>query len=226
VPALARYLAYVAAQVPPKKILVRIGGKTMLDSRNEADRARMVHRVRLNAADLPPFEALPVEAESEGGTLTLAVRATGIQRMETVAATGKEVRLIRSYESLDGKPITDKVRSGDVIAVRLRIQLESRQDYLLVEDRRPGGAEFAGETVDTKVKGVFSNSEFRDDRVCIFFRSLEAGTHDIVYYLRAETPGAYGVFPGCTYPMYAETLRGESAANHLEIVARSQPNVR
>src|SRR5262249_34558531 len=157
-------------------------------------------------------EALAVEADADGAPLTFTLRATGTQRMDAAGPTGTAVRLTRHYETLAGRPLAGRVRAGQVIAVRLRLELAEHQDYLLVEDRRPGGTEFAGEVVHPNVKGTVASSEFRDDRVCVYLRSLEAGTQEIVYYLRAETPGTFHVFPGCAYPMYAEQLRGETGA--------------
>ncbi len=61
--------------------------------------------------------------------------------------------------------------------------------------------------------------EFRDDRVCVFYGGLSAGRHEIVYYLRAETPGAGHMLPACAYPMYAESQRGETGSATVEVNA-------
>ena len=87
----------------------------------------------------------------------------------------------------------------------------------MLEDRRPAGWEFAADVLHGEAAGHAANTEFRDDRLCVFFDALEAGEHELVYYLRAETPGVSHVIPGCTYPMYAEKTRGETGADILEI---------
>lgn len=59
--------------------------------------------------------------------------------------------------------------------------------------------------------------EFRDERVAAFFTDLDAGVHELVYYLRAKMPGRSHVLPGKIYPMYDEKTRAETGAARLEI---------
>ncbi len=90
-------------------------------------------------------------------------------------------------------------------------------NYLIIEDRRPAGCEFAADRLDGSAAGGAAHVEFRDDRVCAFFTHLDAGRHELVYYLRAETPGVSHVLPGCAYPMYDEKTRGETGSAILTI---------
>ena len=62
-----------------------------------------------------------------------------------------------------------------------------------------------------------AHREFRDDRLAVFFTALPAGIHELVYFLRAETPGASHVLPGECYPMYREKTRGSTGASEIEI---------
>ena len=91
-------------------------------------------------------------------------------------------------------------------------------DRLIVEDRRPAGLEFADDRLDGAAASKSVNVEFRDDRVCAFFGYLDAGKHEVVYYLRAETAGTSQVLPGSAYPMYNDRLRGSTASAKLEVV--------
>ena len=104
-----------------------------------------------------------------------------------------------------------------MIAVHLRVDLEGPRQYMIVEDRRPAGCEFAGELLDGPLAPAAANVEFRDDRVAAFFTSMGAGRHELIYYLRAETPGTSHLLPGVAYPMYRETIRGETGALSLEV---------
>ena len=106
-----------------------------------------------------------------------------------------------------------------MIAVRLSVDLQENEQYLIVEDRRPAGCEFADERITGKDATSWL-TEFRDDRLCAFYTSLPAGHHEIVYYLRAETPGISSILPGCAYPMYAEKVRGETGSARVEIQAQ------
>lgn len=85
---------------------------------------------------------------------------------------------------------------------------------------------FAGPIAETSqaprtVAHIGANSavhqEFRDDRLALFFKALSPGTHEVIYYLRAETPGRCSVLPGCAYPMYAEKLRGDTGLGRVEV---------
>jgi uncharacterized protein YfaS (alpha-2-macroglobulin family) len=129
------------------------------------------------------------------------------------------VQLRRRLETVDGKAFAGPLKVGQVIAVRLTLDLQAAEDYLLIEDYRPAGCEFAGDDLEepTARRPRAANVEFRDDRVCAFFGHLSAGHHELVYYLRAETPGHSRVLPGCAYPMYAPHVRGETGADRLEI---------
>src|SRR5262249_53023369 len=126
----------------------------------------------------------------------------------------------RFVETPDGKPLTGPVRVGQTVRVRLRLELTQREEYLIVEDRRPAGFEFADERVEGQAARSAAHIEFRDDRVCLFHTALAAGRHELVYYLRAETPGISHVLPGCAYPMYNDTVRGETGSQRLDIRAR------
>ena len=112
--------------------------------------------------------------------------ANGTEQLDQVEPRGKEVRMTRTYETLDGKPLTQPLRVGEACAVRLTIDLEKAQDFLIVEDRRPANCEYADDQATLKIRGTWANTEFRDDRVCLFFTHLSAGKHEIIYYLRAR----------------------------------------
>jgi uncharacterized protein YfaS (alpha-2-macroglobulin family) len=146
------------------------------------------------------------------------VAATGIQRLDQVTEpSGTEVKLRRRLEALDGKPLGGKLRPGQVFAVRLQVELQGNEQYLLIEDRRPAGCEFADERIASGSKGDLAHVEFRDDRVCVFANALAAGRHEIVYYLRAETPGISHLLPGVAFPMYSDRRRGETGTMWLEV---------
>ena len=106
---------------------------------------------------------------------------------------------------------------GEVVAVHLNVELAEPRDYLLVEDRRPAGCEFAEDTISGRAASSADHVEFRDDRVSCFFSRLPAGKHELIYYLRAETRGTSHILPGVAYPMYDEKIRGETGALRVTI---------
>jgi uncharacterized protein YfaS (alpha-2-macroglobulin family) len=195
-----------------------VGGKELLAVRDPAELRKLVYRLHVPAGRLPAGEALAIDLEADSPTpIHYTVAAAGVQRQDEVGPVGDAIKLHRRLETLDGKPVEGRLRVGDVVAVRLTVELTGRQEYLLLEDRRPAGCEFADEQVGGAACGLTSHFEFRDDRVCVYFGALPAGRHEVVYYLRAETPGVSHVLPGCAYPMYAESVRGETGADRLEV---------
>jgi uncharacterized protein YfaS (alpha-2-macroglobulin family) len=125
--------------------------------------------------------------------------------------------LERRVETLDGEALKGPLKIGQVVRVRLRLDLADPQRFLMIEDRRPSLCEFADDALAGRSAKFAVNQEFRDDRVCVFLTSLDAGSHEILYYLRAETPGTCSVLPGCAYPMYEPATRGGTAGSKVEV---------
>ncbi len=219
--ALSNMLGYVPDKSLVRKIEVTLAGKTILEVRDPAELKKLAWRVRLGPDQLPAQEALEIRMKADSDEpIHVAVRASGVQRQDAVLASGDRVKLQRVIETLEGLPAPGPLKVGQVVRVRLKLDLQDRTDYLLIEDRRPALCEFADDRIAGPTAKSAVHQEFRDDRLCVFFTALSAGTHEIVYYLRAETPGRCSVLPGCAYPMYDEKTRGETASSKIEVQER------
>jgi uncharacterized protein YfaS (alpha-2-macroglobulin family) len=219
--ALSRMLGYAVAKTQARSLKVKVDGKVVLDLTDAADLKKLAYRIHLPAEQLPAREALVIELSGEAdGDLAYTIAATGVQRQDEMGPVGDGVKMIRRLETVDGKAFEGPLRVGQVLAVRLWVDLAQPQSYLIVEDRRPAGCEFADDRLAGPDAQSVVNVEFRDDRVCAFFTNLSAGRHEIVYYLRAETPGFSTILPGCAHPMYAPDRRGETGTTRLEIRGR------
>ncbi len=163
-------------------------------------------------------EAVGIELIADGDKpISFAVTAAGTQRLDKVEPIGTVVKLRRRYTTPDGVPIDRPLRVGETIAAHVTVELARAQEYFIIEDRRPAGCEFADDRIFGAAAAAAAHVEFRDDRVCVFHAQLGAGLHEIVYYLRAETPGVSHVLPGCAYPMYKDQTRGETGAHTLVV---------
>jgi uncharacterized protein YfaS (alpha-2-macroglobulin family) len=60
--------------------------------------------------------------------------------------------------------------------------------------------------------------ELRDERVCLFARSLTRGRHSVSYRVRAEIPGRLSALPTKASAMYAPELRANSDELKIKIV--------
>ena len=214
--ALAEFTAYTTAVRPAKAVGVRVQGNHIAQLKDADALAKLVYRLDVPTSALRGERSLELIAEVDSPILYTVI-ARGIQKLDVVEASGKEVRMTRRRETLDGKPLDRPMKVGEVFAVRVTVELEKAEEFVIVEDRRPMNCEFADDQIAGVIKGVRASHEFRDDRVCIFCTKLEAGKHEFVYYLRAETPGVSHLLPGCAYPMYAEDRRGETGADRVEV---------
>src|SRR5436305_7499625 len=152
----------------------------LLELKESKELSPLVYRLRVPAELLPRGERAEVELRADSEVpLLFTLSASGTQRLDKMEPIGTGVRMQRQLETVDGKPLTGAVKPGDVIAVRLRIELDQARSYLIVEDRRPAGCEYADERIIAG--GITPASvEFRDDRLCVFLNHLPAGKHEIV----------------------------------------------
>ncbi len=219
--ALSLLIPSLTAEGAVSAVRVIIGGKEALSLSKPEDLKAPVYRARLGGEKLPIQDPLEIELAAEGNaTVYYTVEAQGTQRQDKVEPIGDAIKVSRTFETLAGQPLTGKVTVGQTLAVRLQVVLEKPCAYVLIEDRRPAGCEFADKHLYGKDSAGLANVEFRDDRVCAFAASLPAGRHEFVYFLRAETPGVSQVLPGRVYPMYQDRIRGETGAARLEIISR------
>ncbi len=117
-------------------------------------------------------------------------------------------------ELKDGALLT----SGDLIEVELELESKNDYDYLVFEDLKPSGCE----SVEVRSGGhssggLYSNVEFRDQKVAFFLGSLPQGKRTLSYRLRAEIPGRFHVLPTNGYAMYAPDIRAISDEMTLSV---------
>jgi alpha-2-macroglobulin len=221
--ALSLLIPLLTAETPLKSVRIAVADREALNLSKPDELKSPGFRVRLSGEQLPNQDPLEITLNAEGGAAVYyTVEASGTQRLDKVAPIGDVIKVSRTFETLDGLPLAGNMTQGQTLAVRLRVLLEKPCSYLLVEDRRPAGCEFADDHLHGKDAAGLANVEFRDDRVCAFAAFLPAGQHEFVYYLRAETAGVSQVLPGRAYPMYEDKVRGETGAARLEILWRKR----
>ncbi len=215
--ALSLLIPRLPPEAPVNGLQVMIGGKEALKLSRPEEFKAQVFRARLTGDQLSLEDSLKIKLVTGAAAMYYTIEAAGTQRQDKVEPIGDSIKVSRTFETVDGKPLVGTVTVGQTLAVRLCVSLEKAQSYLLIEDRRPAGCEYADSHMHGKDGAGLANVEFRDDRVCAFAASLSAGRYEFVYYLRAETPGLSQVLPGCVYPMYQDKVRGETGAARLEI---------
>lgn len=215
--ALSELLAKVEAGEMAQSYRIEARGNEILNVSDRDGLKKMFHGCRAGSEQIRG-EGLPLKLTAKcPEPVHYSINASGTQRQNEVGPMGTEVRLLRTYSKLDGTPVSGPLAAGEFVEVRLNVILTKPQAYLIVEDRLPAGWEFAHDQLSGVSARLAANVEFRDDRVCAFFAELAAGPHELIYYLRAETPGTVTVLPGCAYPMYSEKLRGETGSSSVEV---------
>jgi uncharacterized protein YfaS (alpha-2-macroglobulin family) len=138
----------------------------------------------------------------------------------------------REYSAVDSTTfsatgqLVSQAALGDVVQVRLTIDVPENMQYVIVEDMLPAGLE----ALDTSLKTVsaaadapafgpagrpywwyFTQTSIRDNRVALFATDLPAGTYHYTYLARASSLGAFQTLPATAYQMYAPEVFGRSA---------------
>jgi uncharacterized protein YfaS (alpha-2-macroglobulin family) len=152
-----------------------------------------------------------------------------LEQDEIVAAGNVEVE--RSYlDPETGEPI-ETITAGQLVEVRLTIDLEEDKTYLLVEDNLPGGLEALNERLNTTSHVVqsyeepvyyweaygYNHKEVRDGRVTFFITELGKGRHQYTYLARAIHTGEFTALPTEAWTMYDLTTWGRSESSTVVI---------
>ncbi len=134
-------------------------------------------------------------------------------------------------------PITG-ARVGDVIQVKVTLVAPHSSYYVIVEDPLPAGTEaldtslrttsetIAGPQVgkETEATGIDSgwwwtptHVELRDQKAVLFATSLEPGTYEFTYTIRASLPGEYLMLPVTAHQMYFPEVWGRGAGGEFVV---------
>ncbi|WP_413482779.1 MG2 domain-containing protein [Morganella psychrotolerans] len=148
------------------------------------------------------------------------------------------LKIKRTYLDLNGNPITiDRLRSGDMVVVRLDIQADRNVPDALVVDLLPAGLELENqnlaassaslsdsapnlaEAIQDMQQATIRHTEYRDDRFVSQVVVEEYRPVTLVYLARAVTPGKYSVPAPQVESMYIPSWRAVGATpSMLEVV--------
>lgn len=155
---------------------------------------------------------------------------TTFSQQENLAATSQGIRVRREYVTLGDvtedntgnrtfkvDPLKGKVKSGQIIGVRLIVESDEDLAYVVVEDPFPSGFEVVeGITFDSPIE-YYAEFEKRDEKIAFFANFLQKGKHVYNYALRPELKGTFHAMPTEASEMYRPEVRGSGAENVLEV---------
>ncbi|MER0510564.1 alpha-2-macroglobulin [Aeromonas veronii] len=171
-------------------------------------------------------EALAASSVTNEGKGSLYVQRTLVGYPEQAPARiSKGMSVTRSWFNSDGQPFDPaKVKVGDLVVVRLNVSSESAVPDALLVEMVPAGFELENPALGNSIKleelsiegkpawqsewnDYLKHQEFRDDRYTAALDLGEGSNQQLVYLMRAVTPGRYQVPPTQVEDMYRPELR-------------------
>ncbi|UJQ38356.1 alpha-2-macroglobulin family protein [Aeromonas caviae] len=171
-------------------------------------------------------EALAANTVTNEGKGSLYVQRTLIGYPEQAPArVSKGMSVTRSWFNSDGQRFDPtKVKVGDLVVVRLNVSSESAVPDALLVEMLPAGFELENPALGNSIKleelsiegkpawqsewnDYLKHQEFRDDRYTAALDLSEGSNQQLVYLMRAVTPGRYQVPPTQVEDMYRPELR-------------------
>lgn len=131
-------------------------------------------------------------------------------------------------------PTITSAQVGDVIQVKVTLVVPSSSYYVVVEDPLPAGAEAVDtglRTTSQTVQGpelekqtllpgwwwTPTHVDLRDEKTVMFATSLEPGTYEFTYSIRASLPGTFLTLPVTASQMYFPEVWGRSAGGQFVV---------
>ncbi|MGU5595705.1 alpha-2-macroglobulin family protein [Aeromonas sanarellii] len=171
-------------------------------------------------------EALAASTVTNEGKGSLYVQRTLVGYPEQAPARlSQGISVTRSWFNSDGQPFDPaKVKVGDLVVVRLNVSSGSAVPDALLVEMVPAGFELENPALGNSIKleelsiegkpawqsewnDYLKHQEFRDDRYTAALDLSEGSNQQLVYLMRAVTPGRYQVPPTQVEDMYRPELR-------------------
>ncbi|MGY3885392.1 alpha-2-macroglobulin family protein [Aeromonas aquatica] len=183
-------------------------------------------------------DALTVTGVDNQGEGSLYVQRTLIG-YPTQAPTriSQGMSVTRSWFNADGQRFDPaKARVGDLVVVRLNVASEQAVPDALLVEMLPAGFELENPALGNSIKleelkiegkpawqsdwnDYLKHQEFRDDRYTAALDLSAGGNQQLVYLMRAVTPGRYQVPPTQVEDMYRPELRAVGQDIHEVIIS-------
>ena len=193
--------------------------------------------------DLP--NELVIQRDPGQGRLYYRAQLNVVQPVASVAGLDRGVGVTRAYYPADQdcaevecRPV-ETAKVGDLLKVRVTLNVPEATHYLQVEDYIPGGTEVLDLSLKTSQQGAgeegqsysssnpyeygwgwwhFGRSSVYDDHISWSAEYLPAGTYELTYTLVVLQPGVFQARPARAWQIYFPDVQGISAGTILEIV--------
>ncbi len=167
-------------------------------------------------------------------TLT-ARRRPGEDGIPALAGHERSIAVQREYRLHDGGQPLTAFEFGDLVEVRLTLEVPQESWYVVVDDPLPAGFEALNERLGTTGHVAtayweeptyywetygYNRKDVRDERVTFFVTRLSPGQKTLTYLMRATTSGSFTALPAQAYPMYEPEVWSRSESVTVRIAPR------
>ncbi len=213
--------------------------------------AETAYTIELNGVEIatgrlgPGEPAVSLEipaAQMQRGENSLRIRQSGEGRLyyvisnrvylpqARIAAAGN-VRVSRAYFDAESGRRIRNAEAGQLVRVRLTVEMPNDGFYVIVEDNLPGGLEALNEALNTTghEASVYNEShysweeygynykEVHGERVSFFVTEMGRGLCTFTYLARATRAGSFVALPAEVYAMYDLSVWGRSASGRIGV---------
>ncbi|MEZ4590783.1 MAG: Ig-like domain-containing protein [Chloroflexota bacterium] len=173
-----------------------------------------------------------VLTQSGSGRLYFGLNGRMYLPYDEIEAAGGVV-VTRTYRDAETGLLLESIQPGQLVEVRLTVDLPDDGSYIIIEDRLPGGLEALNEGLATTshIADAYSSPRFywrelgynykeiRGDRVSFFVTEMNGSVHTYTYFARATQEGSFTAMPAEVYAMYDTAVWGRSASNQIVIAS-------
>ncbi len=171
-----------------------------------------------------------VLTQSGSGRLYFVLNGRMFLPHEEIEAAGSVTVTRRYLDGETGKPLT-AIEPGQLVQIRLTVDLPDQGSYIIIEDRLPGGLEALNEGLATTshIADAYNGPTYRwqqlgynykevfGDHVSFFITEMDPRPLTISYYARATQAGSFTAMPTEVYAMYDAAVWGRSASDQIVI---------
>lgn len=226
--ALSEYYRRRESQPIDFQASVRLGDRKLPATTFREIRSEIVQLAMEELTRLAPNRELEVAFEKSGsGRLFWGVSLSFYPTGSDFQEVNQGVALQRVYEDLGTGERKSTFRQGDLVRVRLKLQVTAEKNYLAIDDPIPAGCEIQDSALQTtrqqdpQRRGgnswYFNHVEAYDDRLQVFADLLPAGSYEFTYTVRATAAGTF-LAPGAkAEEMYNPEVFGTSRADTIRV---------
>jgi alpha-2-macroglobulin len=197
--------------------------------------------LRIAVRDLLNSNQLTIARDDGSGSLYYTARFDLYTPASEAQALSRGFNVSRQYFAQDGRTLIDTAQVGDVITVRLTINVLEDAYFFALEDILPAGTEIIDarllttslEDGDTGFRRYgdsrwywgwwrFRHTEMRDEGLYLYADYLQRGTYVYSYQVRATTQGEFQTIPTYAYTFYQPDVFGRSNGQIFTILPMQQ----